>query len=415
MSRTGVGFATPDKTGNPFESLNPRGSRKRKQVDFSSADIKEITEHQHTSASPAFKKAMPACRSPIPARTAGHVEMDTDPEPRVQQVLAPAVLQASAPALINPDFLSGLDKKLDLLTTGMLSISAKVDNQEKTLAENSAKIARQADVIEANSSSIRDVFRRLDKLEGAGLKSGHVHRENRKAVCSPGYLLARRSIRMWPIQGLTSSEMWESVGDFIHETLRVPETEVNQTNLVEIKRVEDTASSGIVKQEVLVTFHTAEVRDLVMSYAVSLSGSVDATGRPLAGLRLEVPDELLDTFRLLSRFGTRLRARHGEGTKRHIKFDDYNASLLSVIKLPGDNHWTRVTPDMAMLDLDASVREEQNAAQKRLASKLLPGPRERLSKSAPQTKEPRGLLCAASTSAGLRPRKKWGAPAPDNV
>lgn len=63
------------------------------------------------------------------------------------------------------------------------------------------------------------------------------------------------------------------------------------------------------------------------SSAAKLAACIDGAGHPTAGIRLEIPDELMDTFRLLSRFGTRLRARHGEGTKRHIKFDDQEAGL----------------------------------------------------------------------------------------
>lgn len=103
--------------------------------------------------------------------------------------------------------------------------------------------------------------------------------------------------------------------------------------------------------------------------ATNLSDSGDGEGRPTAGIRLEIPSELEDTFRLLARFGTRLRARHGEGTKRHIKFDDFAGSLYSNVKLPGDLSWTRVTPAMAQEDLEASLREESSRHKKRLATK----------------------------------------------
>ena len=54
---------------------------------------------------------------------------------------------------------------------------------------------------------------------------------------------------------------------------------------------------------------------------------------------MEVPTELQETFRLLSRFGTRLLARHGEGTRRNIKFDDYSGTLFTNVKLPGPGLW----------------------------------------------------------------------------
>lgn len=84
----------------------------------------------------------------------------------------------------------------------------------------------------------------------------------------------------------------------------------------------------------------------------------------------------MDTFRLLSRFGSRLRARHGAGIKRHIKFDDFTGSLYTNVKLPGNTSWTKVSPEMAR----ASVEEEDAKNRKRFATKLLPGPREGLAR-----------------------------------
>ena len=126
-----------------------------------------------------------------------------------------------------------------------------------------------------------------------------------------------------------------------------------QEDIESIRKVDTSAVAGGVKEEVLLTFYSAEVRDTVMMSAKNLAGEVDSSGLPLDGVRWEIPPELVDTFRLLSSFGTRLRARHGEGTKRHIKFDDYNASLYTIIKLPGDANWTRVSPSTARRDLDA--------------------------------------------------------------
>ena len=60
-------------------------------------------------------------------------------------------------------------------------------------------------------------------------------------------------------------------------------------------------------------FCKRQKRDLVVTSSPTLSCRVDRQGKPTAEIRLEVPPELGDTFRLLSRFGTRLRARHGVG------------------------------------------------------------------------------------------------------
>lgn len=118
----------------------------------------------------------------------------------------------------------------------------------------------------------------------------------------------------------------------------------------------------------MVTFRAKEVRDRVMGCSANLADCINAVGRPTAGTRLEVPETLLDTFRLISRLTTRLRARQGAGTKRHVKFDNYSGSLFANIKLPGDHNWTRISPEMARNDLENSVREENQINQRRLLS-----------------------------------------------
>ena len=87
-------------------------------------------------------------------------------------------------------------------------------------------------------------------------------------------------------------------------------------------------------------FNMADVRDMVMTNTNKLASLVDESR-----IRLEVPQELKPTFCLLSRFGARLRARHGKGPKWYVKYGDFDASLYSVIKLPVDSQWTRVSPD----------------------------------------------------------------------
>ena len=211
-------------------------------------------------------------------------------------------------------------------------------------------------------------------------KGGHsVDPLPQRAVLSHGFIDARRSVRLWPIEGTNPNQLWENTGGFLHVTLGISETDLCQDDIESITRIPpDGLTSVRAVDEVLVRFFDKRKRDLVMSSSPRLADSVDPDGRPTAGIRLEIPTELDDTFRLLSRFGARLRARHGEGTKRHIKFDDYHGSLFANIKLPGDANWTRVTPGEAREDLEASIREESRHNQKRMAAKLVPGPRERL-------------------------------------
>ena len=433
--QTAQDLTTPAKGDNPFEELNPRGSRKRKQIDFACEKIKEGINLQQASASPNLKRSkdMPACRSPkLTARASSGqgLPMDTEQAPPVpspaasSSILSAPVLSgppapagcAVAPALIDPSFLSKMDQKMDLLTTGMMSISAKVEEHGKKLSENAELITAQAAKIQGNSENITEIFRRLDQLSAAGAPREVAVEPARAAICSREYTRARRSLRLWPIRAASEMELWGGVGDFLQDNLGLSDDQVRQEDIKAISRVDDPVAAGVVNSEVLVVFSSAEKRDTVMMNANKLAGMVDAAGSPVAGIRLEVPQELVPTFRLLSRFGARLRARHGEGTKRHIKFDDFNASLYAVVKLPGDQQWTRVSPDTARKDLEASFRKEEETTQLRLAAKLLPDPRERLKMSQARPQRMLGAPASdasarpAETRQGQRPRLRWGIP-----
>lgn len=170
--------------------------------------------------------------------------------------------------------------------------------------------------------------------------------------------------------GSTQEQVWEAVGDFIHGPPGVSTSDVGK---------DDIPSHGdSVTDEVLVVLKDKNICDLLIVSSVNLAGEVNAGGRPTASTRIEVPPELMDTFRLLNRLGARLRVRHGAGTKRHIKFYDFTGSLFANVKLPGDRTWTKVFPAMARSDLAASVQEEEDRNRKRFAAKLVPGPPERL-------------------------------------
>ena len=301
--------------------------------------------------------------------------------------------------------------------TNLGEVKRKVESNTNAIESNKAEVAKLTERADGQDSEMERLTARVRALEKGGPKTKDSHT---RAILSESYLKARRSIRLWPVHGSNEEEMWGGVGEFLHEKLAIPEGDIGQTDVEAVTRVcGPLQSSGLVgpPDEVTVTFKDRGTRDMVMGSSVNLATCVDSAGRPTAGTRLEIPDDLRDTFRLLSRFGTRLRARHGEGTKRHIKFDDFAGSLYANIKLPGDAAWTRVSPDMARRDLEASVSEENAAAQKRMAAKLIPGPRERLLRPMTERGVPAiGSTLATSTSLaiatpapqGKRPR--WSGP-----
>ena len=312
----------------------------------------------------------------------------------------------------NTDFI------LKSFTAHMGALSQRVDDNASKIASKAQAINGNRTKAEENEDNIRNLTARVRTLEQA---PHHPPAPTvTRATLSQEYLLARRSIRMWPIAGGTDTVLWEGVGDFIHDSLCMSTKAVGQDDIKAVNRVLYTASGAPNRLEVLVTFFDKGKRDLVVSHATNLASRVDSEGRPTAGIRLEIPHELDDMFRLLSRFGTRLRARHGAGTKRHIKFDDFAGSLYTNIKLPGDTSWTRVSPETAKEDLLASVREEALFTRKRLASKLVQGPRERLVRplKGHNTGQARSIGQALTSSASAVPstaglagrRPRWSRP-----
>ena len=291
------------------------------------------------------------------------------------------------------------------------SLSANMDAISQRVDSNSMKIANNMKAIDENNSNFEQQQSKIDMLTARvsalerGAK-GPSTTMTRRATLSTAYLTARRSVRLWPIPATNEEELWEKVGIFLHDTMGINEENLCQGDIESIVKVNERIQPERIKEEVIVKFFDKKKRDTVFTNAPGLASAVDADGKPEAGIRLEIPAELDDTFRLLSRFGTRLRARHGEGTKRHVKFDDFAGTLYANVKLPGDT-----TPDMAREDLEMSMREENTRHQKRLASKLVPGPRERLGKPLP-TALPTGgtgtLRIIDGSIPGRRPR--WTAP-----
>lgn len=115
------------------------------------------------------------------------------------------------------------------------------------------------------------------------------------------YQEARRSIRVWPIDSTNFESLWKGVGDFIHSALQVPEDDDCPDDIEEIVPLPGVPmGAGNLIDEALVTFLSAQKRDTLMSRAPNLSSYIDSTGRPTAGLWLEIPEALMDTIRLLA-------------------------------------------------------------------------------------------------------------------
>ena len=191
------------------------------------------------------------------------------------------------------------------------ALSPRIDGNVANITANAAAISQQSATMAEEGYSLQKLGERVSALEKGASCPVAAPLETRVAL-GPEYFLARRSVRLWPVDGTSEDELWQGVGDFLHGTMAIREDDVGQEDIETIDRANDGRDPSV-RKEVIARLYQRQKRDLVVASSPALAGKVDKDGRPTAGVRLEIPPELGDTFRLLSRFGTRLRARHGIG------------------------------------------------------------------------------------------------------
>ena len=212
-------------------------------------------------------------------------------------------------------------------------------------------------------------------------ETGSSHR--RHAEPDDDHWRARNSLRLWPVS--TRAELWANAGAFIGNTLgfanTIPESKISSVSRVEL------SSGPAVTLKVLITFKTTETRDAVIGASGRLASHTDPEGRPTAGIRLEIPRRLRGQFLTLRSYASQICARHGPGTRTHVKFEDFDRTLYLNARLPGDTTWTKVNHNFVRKGLD----ERENAASQQLETRFdISGP------PAPHPNRPRSLSTAGA-------------------
>ena len=178
----------------------------------------------------------------------------------------------------------------------------------------------------------------LEEIE-AGMSVSPGTGEDRKAEA---YDVARRSLRLWPVS--REGSLRERTVEFMVNELRLDQQHAIglafSVKRVGGKRLPGGPAAGV-KDEVLLTFDSVGERDDVQTFAKNL----ERRGR---GLRLEVPDHLWPSFRVLQGIAFELKQKN-EGLKRNIRFDDENRDLKLDICLDGD--WKTIFAEGARLSL----------------------------------------------------------------
>lgn len=112
----------------------------------------------------------------------------------------------------------------------------------------------------------------------------------------------------------------------MHAALDIPEEDICPHDIERVTVLPDPKFPATnLNQEILVTFFEARERYTAVTLASGVGLTVLMTGRqnwphghatecPTAGIRLEIPEDFMDTFRLLARFGTLFGAKEQRGT-----------------------------------------------------------------------------------------------------
>ena len=119
------------------------------------------------------------------------------------------------------------------------------------------------------------------------------------------YWDARRCLRFFPIAGNTKEELVKGLDDFVLSKLRVPSGVLSSDDIGFVRRARATKRSKI-KDEIVVQFASVDARDLVYSHAKNLAEWIDKDRRPLAGIRMEIPERLLGEHKTLEMYGHNL-------------------------------------------------------------------------------------------------------------
>ena len=179
------------------------------------------------------------------------------------------------------------------------------------------------------------------------------------------YWDARRCLRLFPVDGADNTQIMQNLDVFLQQKLKIPPGMLQEKDIKFVRRIKSTKRTKIA-QEILVSFVSVETRDMVHSHAKNLAEWVDKDNKPLAGVRLEIPERLIGDFKALEQYGHAMKGKHKAGFKRHIKLDDAILGLYLDCFIPKLREWIRIDMDVARKDNKNRLKKRTGAAAKNL-------------------------------------------------
>ena len=192
-------------------------------------------------------------------------------------------------------------------------IVARTDSSTEKVMAMFVKVNGQ---VEKNSAAIEEIKQTIEKIETRGPEASSTAARSEGRL-TPGtttladkYSFARRSLRLWPVDGGNDLDIRREALRFIHEKLRVPEYACNDSKVVRVRRTRQPRRRNTnVNNKVLITFDDRHTRDDVASHGRNLADYVDASRTSTAGMRMNYPDHLSEDFRVLEWYGAEMSRR----------------------------------------------------------------------------------------------------------
>ena len=228
--------------------------------------------------------------------------------------------------------IGGVESGFAALQGNLKSLEGRVDDIERRFEK------KLDQAVDKNSNQIQSLsFHSFEQPTA---------RENR-------YWAARRSLRIWPIEG-DGEEMMDGLQKFLAQNLRLGEDVLADSEDCKVRRVPRGANSTI-RHEVAVEFPSVDLRDVVRQAAYNLAGMSGC------GIRLEIAHHLMANFKALSAASYKLKKRFSD-CKRNIMYDDESLDLVLDFRTSAETGWKRLKSGHAKQMLkDEGTSEEVTA------------------------------------------------------
>ena len=290
-----------------------------------------------------------------------------------------------------------------------------IEQNRKQIEKTAAKVEDQATDI----SKLRDVMERVEREQvdarrGFDAKvrgiidriptSGNTSNSN----TDDEFNRARKSMRIWPLEGNNEGELVNSVRTFLTGALEFDSVD-DEIGHFSVKRARPTGAESVIYSEAIVEFKDNFTRDVVAMRGSKLSGYVDSSRKPTCGMRLEVPEHLTPAFRILKRYGFSVK-KQNPSAKHHVKFNDYDKNIYIQVRIDIGEEWMSFNADEAQDQLKRAEKKKNS----RTRSLLSPDESTRNSKKR-KTSEPVNMEVSTGEEDAevfvVSPTKTWK-PAP---